>query len=146
MPLLITEDNWRSHADKFPHFSRDEIASPESGIIRVPLNFLLALEALRQDFGQPMIVNSACRTSIHNVAVGGHRRSLHRCDVEHRSSGVEGTLAVDISAQDGWQRGTLFARAWAAGWSIGWGGTFLHLDKRTWVGLPQNTFNYRKSL
>lgn len=142
MTLLVTEANWDEYADRFPHFSRREIASRDSGIIRIPLNFLLALEALRIDYGRAMRVNSACRTSSHNDAVGGHPRSLHRCDVVHRDGETEGTLAVDIDARDGWQRGTLFSRAWVAGFSIGWGGTFLHLDKRTWVGLPQTTFNY----
>lgn len=142
MTILVTEDNWDQYADRFPHFSRSEIASRESGIIRVPLNFLLELENLRVDFGRPMRVNSCCRTSAHNVAVGGHPRSLHRCDVVHRDGVTEGTLAIDIDARDGWQRGALFARAWNMGFSIGWGKTFLHLDKRTWVGLSQNTFNY----
>ena len=109
--------------------------------------FLDELQALRVEFALSMVVTSGARCKEHNDrpakdgGAGGHVRSLHVCD-QPQHPGQKGALAVDIRAVDGLYRGELFSIAWRRGFSIGWGGTFLHLDRRDFVGLPKRSFNY----
>jgi len=126
-----------------PHFSEAELRCKGSGLLRFHPGFLDALEALRVELGDPMKLNSACRSAAHNRAVGGHPHSLHVGDVKMHE-GHEGCLAVDVAILDGEYRGRLFALAWARGWSIGWNKPkrFLHLDMRMMIGLPRTTFDY----
>lgn len=134
-------------------FSESELRCRDSGLIILAPGFADRLRELRIELGRPMIVNSACRSAAHNRAVGGHPRSLHVCDEPHHPTG--GCCAVDISTHvydehgDAWHerpdgyRGKLERLAWDLGWSIGYGRTFLHLDRRSdYTSLPQARFNY----
>lgn len=111
------------------------------GLLKLHRGFREALVALREEFGRKMILTSACRCRAHNDAVGGHSRSLHIGD-EPQHPGQTGALAVDVRTPDGAYRGELFALAWKHGFSVGWGGGFLHLDRRLDVDLPQTSFSY----
>lgn len=113
------------------------------GLANFHPGFLYDLQALRDALGRPMILTSAARCARHNVSIGGHPRSLHICDIPQHT-GQEGALAVDVQTPDAVYRGDLFALAWEYGWSIGWNARrgFLHLDRRSMVGLPRTSFDY----
>ncbi len=149
--MLLTNENWHESQNQYPNFAAHELASKDSGLVRVSLRFMKELQYLRSELELPISINSGCRTRTHNTRVGGHPRSLHICD-EHRlfrgnrgvlppALDIQGSLAVDIRT-DHSNRGDLFSLAWEEGWSIGWGKGFLHLDRRIWLGLPQRTFDY----
>ncbi len=60
------------------HFSRHELACRcGCGFYRSSRALLRALEAIREELGQPLHVSSGCRCSEHNRAEGGSPRSLH---------------------------------------------------------------------
>lgn len=111
-------------------------------LTRFAPGFLQALQELRDDFGTPMPINSACRCAAHNARVGGHPRSLHVGDKPVHNTG--GTCAVDVGFPLGHpQRDRLIALAEARGWSIGLNNRFVHLDRRTAnARLPQGRFTY----
>lgn len=76
------------------------------------------LQAMRNDLGQALIINSGHRSEQHNRNVNGARYSQHR------------KWAVDIST-NGHDRKKLVQAAVNAGFrGIGLGKTFLHLDPR----------------
>lgn len=124
-------------------FKDSELACKHCGLLKLNRGFRDALEQLRQEFGRPMTVRSACRCKVHNAEVGGKEKSFHIGD-EPAWDGLTGCAAVDIATPDGAYRGQLFQLAWARGWSIGWNAAkqFLHLDRRVDVGLPQTSFDY----
>ena len=126
-----------------PSFTRAELACRCCGLAQFHPGFLTRLQELRDAFGEPMKVNSACRCINHNVALGAAVRSFHIGD-QPQHAGQQGTMAIDIATPSGPYRGKLFAEAWARGWSIGWNAKrgFLHLDRRVDVGLPQTSFDY----
>lgn len=113
------------------------------GLLILHPGFIESLQVVRTQFGRPMNVTSGCRCEPHNARVGGNPRSLHVCD-RPQHSGQLGTLAADIATPDGFYRGALFKIAWEHGFSIGWNAKrgFLHLDRRDFIGLPQNSFDY----
>ena len=130
------------------NFSRAEMACRGTtcgcgGLARFHSGFMARLQMLRTEFGKSMTVNSGCRCNTHNSNVGGHPKSLHVGNVDHHP-GQTGCLAADIATPDGAYRGELFALAWRHGFSIGWNAKkgFLHLDRRDFVGLSQNSFDY----
>jgi hypothetical protein len=100
------------------------------------------LVKLRTQFDKPMNLSSACRCLLHNTSVSkmAPRSSLHIGNYEG-NPGQEGSMAFDVLV-NGIDKGELFALAWANGWSIGWNKSFLHLDKRVLIGMPQLTFEY----
>lgn len=123
------------------NFSDAELQCRHCGLLKLHRGFRDALEALRGAFKRPMVLSSACRCKAHNEAVGGHAKSLHIGD-EPQHSGQQGCLAVDVVTPDGIYRGQLFSLAWQRGWSIGVAKTFLHIDRRTDLGLLQTTYLY----
>ena len=131
------ESDWT----RWPNFRPAELQCKGSGRLTLHPGFMDALQGLRLAIARPMTLTSACRADWYNAQVGGHPRSLHIADMPQHE-GQLGTLAVDVAATDGGYRGDLFALAWHAGWSIGWGRGFLHLDRRDFVGLPQTSFDY----
>lgn len=128
-----------------PLFTRAELGCRHCGLVEFHPFFLEHLHSLREAFGKSMKVSSACRCRVHNLAVKGHPRSLHVGDHPQYPNQL-GALAVDVDfdLDDGAYRGELFSVAWRLGWSIGWNGpkTFLHLDRRDFIGLAQTTFDY----
>jgi zinc D-Ala-D-Ala carboxypeptidase len=126
-----------------PHFSRAELQCKcGCGLAQFHPGFLDHLETLRRAYGRPMKLSSACRCAAHNAKASPQApiRSLHIGDRETRP-GHRGTLAVDVAVA-GEGKGDLFALAWRHGWSIGWNRAFLHIDRRSDIGMPQTTFEY----
>lgn len=126
---------------RWENFTEDEMRCKGSGMLIVSERFMDELQRLREQLSRPMRLTSACRSAEHNKRVGGHPRSLHVCDEPARSE-QHGCLAVDVAIVDGGYRGHLVATAWRLGWSVGWNKTFVHLDRRDYVGLKQSTFDY----
>lgn len=126
-----------------PHFSTAELQCKcGCGLAQFQTGFLQALETIRTAYGRPMRITSACRCADHNARVSPQAplRSLHIGNRETRP-GHRGALAVDV-AVTGEDKGDLFAIAWRHGWSVGWNRGFLHLDRRSDIGMPQTTFEY----
>lgn len=134
-------------------FSERELRCPGSGLLILAPGFDERLRELRVEIDAPMVLNSACRSKEYNASLPGHPRSLHVCDEPHWPTG--GCCAVDASthrwdddAEEWVERGLGFRDrlewlAWDLGWSIGYGETFLHLDRRTdYTDLPQARFDY----
>ena len=61
------------------HFRRDEFACKcGCGFNTVDVELLATLEAVREHFGKPVIITSACRCPAHNERVGGASGSQHK--------------------------------------------------------------------
>ena len=132
-------------------FTENELRCKGSGLLRLAPGFADKLRDLRVDMDHPMIVNSACRSKAHNESIDGHPRSLHVGDEPHWPTG--GCCAIDIRTHrwngkewipiNSWYRDVLIEVAWDLGWSIGYGASFLHLDRRIdYTALKQAEFNY----
>ena len=59
------------------HFSHSELACPTTDELRLASGFGEALERLRVELDEPIYLNSACRSPLHNAKISGHPRSLH---------------------------------------------------------------------
>jgi zinc D-Ala-D-Ala carboxypeptidase len=116
---------------KWPAFSPAEIACRGTGAIKVSVDAMDKLQALRLMLGAPMIINSAYRSPAHNKKIGGARNSQHLLGI-----------AFDVSMANH-DPEVFVAAAKACGFTgIGWyppgKGDFIHLDTgkpRTW-GTP----------
>lgn len=62
----------------WPNFTPSELASKREGEFYWHSRSITALQAARTRLGQPMYINSAHRSWLHNIAVGGSARSYHR--------------------------------------------------------------------
>lgn len=103
---------------RWPSFSPGEFACKGSGEYWHDPDALDKLQAMRDDVGKPLVINSGHRSARHNARVGGVPNSQHR------------KWAVDISTV-GHDRRQLVRAAIKAGFTgIGFGATFLHLDPR----------------
>lgn len=111
-------------------FSEAELRCKGSGMLILAQGFGEALVKLRLALGQPMTVNSACRSAAHNRRVGGHERSLHVCDKPHWPTG--GCCAIDIAMRDGSYNLRLLGLAERQGWAVGinFAKKFIHIDRR----------------
>lgn len=120
--IHFTEMDW--DAGRWPNFSAAELACRHCGAAYFAPDDFDALQALRDELGVPVVVNSAHRCALHNAQVGGAVRSQHR------------KIAFDV-ALAGQERERVLAAARAVGFTgFGFYGTFLHLDRgraRTWV-------------
>lgn len=132
-------DTW---SGEIPHFSRKELACKGTGKVLMDIRFARALPWLRGLWGKPLIVNSCCRTPDHNAAVGGHPRSLHL--TKNPRHPTHGTMAVDIRWWDWTDSDRLaFAQlAYKNRWSVGLHDSFIHLDRRSEIGLARAVFVY----
>jgi len=54
------------------HFSHSELACPTTDQVRLAAGFGEALERLRVKLDEPIYLNSACRTPLHNAKINGH--------------------------------------------------------------------------
>lgn len=106
---------------KWRNFSPAEIACRGTGKIRVSIDAMNKLQALRAEVGGPLIINSAYRSPEHNRAVGGAKDSQH----------VQG-IAFDVSMANH-EPGEFEEAARRAGFT-GFGfyppkkGNFIHID------------------
>ncbi|MDZ4138570.1 MAG: D-Ala-D-Ala carboxypeptidase family metallohydrolase [Erythrobacter sp.] len=117
----VPESAWR-----WPSFSPAEIASRDSGAIKINTEAMDRLQSLRNRLGKPLIVLSAYRSPAHNKAVGGAPRSKH----------MDGT-AFDISMSN--HDPVVFEAAARAVGFLGFGtyprSGFMHIDlgpERRW--------------
>lgn len=84
-------------------------------------DFVAALNALREEYGSAILVNSAYRCDLHNAAVGGVAGSYH----------VLGR-AADLAAPSVKMRMKFMELAPKHGLlGVGLGSNFIHLDNRT---------------
>lgn len=125
-----------------PYFSEKELECRGSEEMYLAPGFLGMLVHLRTVWKEPMIVNSCCRSSEYNKAIGGHPKSLHLTDNTDRS--IIGTMAIDISTADMKDHDieVLHALAGDLGWSVGRADTFIHLDARILLGRSRADFTY----
>ena len=104
------------------YFTYDEFASPDditSGELISPV-LLGKLDAIREEVGFPIVINSGVRTLEHNRHVGGVANSAHTEPCY---------CAVDIKIRSRAQRDTIIASAKRHGINrIGIARTFVHLD------------------
>ena len=123
------------------HFSHSELACPTTDQVRLAAGFGEALERLRVELDEPIYLNSACRSPLHNAKINGHPRSLRLIVNGHWGTG--GSCAVDVVANDGEFKAKLIALALAQEWSAGVASNFIHLDQRSrYCGLPQVVYHY----
>lgn len=129
----ILNGDWRL----IENFTARELACPESMTVELSKDFLTNLDLLRFSWGEPLTVTSCCRSDYHNNQIGGHPRSLHLMRNPFWLS-AQGTIALDVTeTSDDFRE-----LAWILGWSIGYGETFTHLDRRVDIGLDQTKFYY----
>jgi len=58
-------------------FSKQELACPCCGKVDMDLDFMLALNKLRESYGKPLYVSSGYRCKKHNTKIKGHHNSAH---------------------------------------------------------------------
>lgn len=130
-------------------FSVRELACRHCGRGKLAPGFATRLLEFRVLLDEPMVLTSACRCKEHNDTpkdeggAGGHPRSLHVFDKPARPTG--GTCAIDVrtSHKPPEYRQRIIELARELGWSIGFGSTFIHLDRRTdYTSLPRAEFDY----
>ena len=123
------------------HFSHSELACPTTDQVRLAAGFGETLERLRVELGEPVYLNSACRSPMNNEKVQDHPRSLHLIVNDHWDTG--GTCAVDVAAADGQYRAKLITLVLGREWSVGVASNFIHLDQRSrYTELPQVVYHY----
>lgn len=109
--------------DLTENFSRSEFACKcGCGFNTVDVDTLALLEAIREYFGKPVVITSACRCANHNSSVGGAKNSQH---VYGRATDIKipGVSPIEIS----WFAETLIPDSGG----IGVYESFCHLDTRT---------------
>lgn len=120
------------------YFSETELRCKGSGQLKLGNGFAEKLLELRLKWNKPMSVTSACRSTEHNMSVGGAGKSYHICDDERG-----GTFAIDIVSLDANERVELTRIAIDLGWSVGISRRgFIHLDRRDLVGEKPVIFGY----
>ncbi len=109
-----------SKKKQYKYFTLSEFDSPDlpgSGS-RMKSYFIEKLDAIREEYGQPMVITSGYRTPEHNSAVGGVNGSAH-----------VNAVAADIAASNTEQKLRLMRIAKKHGIKrMGWGKGFVHLD------------------
>lgn len=104
--------------------------------------FLNELEFLRRCYGKPMIVTSCARTKLYNDSLANSSpRSLHIWD-KPQHAGQFGCMAIDVKCDDSYNRRKLVRSALILNWTVGVAYSFLHLDKRSMIGLDSKLFVY----
>lgn len=105
-------------APRWPHFAPSELACRCCGAVFVWPEALDALERLRTQINEPLIITSGHRCALHNARVGGAPLSLHK------------QLAFDIAlaCHDPLRLARAAQQAGFTG--LGFGQSFLHLDTR----------------
>ena len=76
------------------HFSHSELACPTTDQVRLAVGFGEALERLRVELEEPIYLNSACRSPMHNAKVDGRPRNLHPVINSHWGAGGAAALLI----------------------------------------------------
>ena len=103
------------------YFTEDELKCPTTGQFKLQDGFGDALDALREEFNQSMIITSGCRTDEHNEWLQGRgypasSNSFHL---------IDNKVALNRN------------------FSVGIAKTFIHIDLRTaYTNLPQVVYSY----
>ncbi len=105
------------------YFKREEFACKcGCGFETVDTELLKVLEDLREYFGEPAIINCACRCDQHNVDVGGAKGSKHKL-------GIAADIRVKNVAPD--KVYVYLTSKYPDVYGIGKYKTFTHIDVRT---------------
>ena len=111
------------------HFSREEFACKcGCGFDTVDIELVGMLEAIREQFGQPITVTSGCRCMAHNEAVGGGHNSQH---LKGRAADI---IVRDVDPQDV----AAFADIGCGAPGLGRYSTFTHIDSHCGVARWDN--------
>jgi len=104
------------------HFSRREFACKcKCGFDTVDAELISILEDVREHFGLPVRINSACRCKLHNNNVGGTKSSQHL-------TGKAADITVDDTPSDDVYN--YLALAYPERYGIGRYNSFTHTDSR----------------
>lgn len=127
------------------YFTPKELWCPSTEIVKLAEGFGENLDSLREKFGKPMTLTSACRTSAHinwllERGYPASENSFHLID--NPKYGTD-TCAVDVSIPDSVYRKDLLQAALEEGWTTGVAKSFLHIDRRAdYTELPQLVYVY----
>lgn len=124
------------------YFKDKELECPYTRKVKLHPGFLKELNLLRKELNFAMVVNSCCRSKEYNNIINGHPRSLHVYDEPFHP--ILGCMAVDISTKNlkPRQEIALIAKAYDNKWSVGLAKTFIHIDLRVDIGMPQVYYKY----
>ena len=126
------------------YFNEEELCCPTSKEVLLHRGFGEALDELREAYDNPIPVSSACRSTEHlnwllQRGYPASKNSLHlMVNKKHNCN----TLAIDTPVGDSRTRKELIETALGLGWSVGVARTFLHLDRRDFIDLPQIVYVY----
>jgi len=112
------------------HFTLDECKCPCCDHIRVTPGFyahMELLEAMRQELGFPIIINSGYRCPVHNASVGGAARSWHLLFATDVRPSCVAYAGMSIETRLRAMYRVALVQEWGG---IGYYNTFLHLDMR----------------
>ena len=84
---------------------------------------MLRLDAMREDYGEPIVANSICRCRDHNRKVGGSPTSSHISDVLHKCQAADLKFPWEVT-----QRYKFLKSAMKMFSRIGVGKEFIHVD------------------
>lgn len=118
------------------NFTDHEMRCPCCKLVNPDEKALDKLQALRDEFGMRMDVNSACRCPMHNEKVGGSRTSKHIATPHHASLAFD----IDFTGRSGDVRYRFIQLAMKHGFNgIGLYNSFIHIDAREdtpamWLG------------
>ena len=119
---ITTKLQFNEHQARYPNFSYEELACQHCGSMDLPLEFLIALQELREAVAKPMQITS------------GYRCAEHPIERKKSSPGYHNRGAVDIAAHGEFAYHILKI---ALSDDRGWTGiginvpSFIHLDQRT---------------
>ena len=112
------------------YFTKDEIACRcGCGIAHTTPEVEAAADATREDYGEPIVVNSWCRCPHHNEEVGGSRTSSHISTPTKPGVAIDFRIPGSTPAEQAENRPRLEASMRRAGFNrIGIAKTFIHGD------------------
>lgn len=94
--------NWSD----YPNFTRGEFACKETGECEMNPDFMAKLQALRKDYGRPMIISSGYRSKRHSIEAKkskpGEHTTGYACDIA--VSGDDAYRLILLAMMHGFQR------------------------------------------
>jgi len=104
----------------FRYFNLADFACQETGENEIDIDFVVALDELREECGFPFVITS------------GYRSPRHSIEAKKASPGTHAQgIAADVAVQSGTQRRIIVEKAIEAGFNgIGIAKTFVHVDMR----------------